>query len=60
MSLTSFIDKSQSEAGTGGKGFLDISQNSREKTCARVSFLIKLQASACIFIKKQTLAQAFS
>ena len=27
--------------------FLKISQNSQENTCARVSFLIKLQASAC-------------
>ena len=26
------------------KVFLEISQNSQEKTCARVSFLIKLQA----------------
>ena len=37
--------------------FLIISQNSQENTCARVSFLIKLQA--CKFIKKETLAQAF-
>ena len=27
------------------KMFLEISQNSQENTCARVSFLIKLQAS---------------
>ena len=39
--------------------FLEISQNSQENTCARVSFLIKLQA-ACNFIKKETLAQVFS
>ena len=32
--------------------FLEISQNSQENTCARVSFLIKLQ--------KETLAQVFS
>ena len=36
------------EAATGGvlykKVFLKISQNSWENTCARVSFLIKLQA----------------
>ena len=38
------------------KVFLEMSQNSRENTCARVSFLIKLQASACNFIKKETLA----
>ena len=28
------------------KVFLEISQNSQENTCARISFLIKLQASA--------------
>ena len=38
--------------------FLEISQNSHENTCARVAFLIKLQA--CNFIKKETLAQVFS
>ena len=45
------------------KVFLEISQ---ESTCARVSFLIKLQAEAFIkgfywgpFIKKETLAQVF-
>ena len=41
------------------KVFLEILQNSQENTCARVSFLIKLQA-ACNFIKKETLAQVFS
>ena len=44
------------------KVFLEISQNLQENTCARVSFSIKLQASAFInnfsnFIKKETLAQ---
>ena len=42
------------------KVLLEISQNSQENTCARVSFLIKVQASACSFIKKETLAQVFS
>ena len=42
------------------KVFLEISQNSQKNTCATVSFLIKLQAEACNFIKKETLAQAFS
>ena len=40
--------------------FLKISQNSQEYTCAGVSFLIKLQAKACKFIKKETLTQMFS
>ena len=38
------------------KMFLEMSQNSQENTCARVSFLIK----ACNFIKKEALAQVFS
>ena len=42
------------------KVFLKISQNSQENTCARASFLIKLQASVSNFIKKETLAQVFS
>ena len=42
------------------KVFLEISQNSQENTCARVSFLIKLQDSGCNFIEKKTLAQVFS
>ena len=42
------------------KLFLEISQNSLEHACARASFLIKLRASDCNFIKKETLAQAFS
>ena len=37
-----------------------MSQNSQENICARVSFLIKLQAEPCNFIKKETLAQVFS
>ena len=32
--------------------FLEISQNSQWKTCSRVSFLIKLQASTCNSIKR--------
>ena len=39
---------------------LEISQNSQGNTCARASFLIKLQTSACNFIKRETLAQVFS
>ena len=42
------------------KVFLKILQNSQENTCGRVSFLIKLQAEACNFIKKETLTQEFS
>ena len=39
------------------KVFLENSQNSKENTCARVSFLIKLQTWACKFVKKETLEQ---
>ena len=39
---------------------LEISQNSQENTCARVSFLIKLQAEVYNFIKKEALTQVFS
>ena len=42
------------------KAFLELSQNSQENTCASVFFLMKLQAKACNFIKKETLAQVFS
>ena len=41
------------------KLLLEISQNSYENTRVIVSFLIKLQASTCNFIKKETLAQVF-
>ena len=34
------------------KGFLKISQNSQENTCARVSYLIKLQAPPATLLKK--------
>ena len=39
--------------------FLEISQNSQENACARLYYLIKLQALAlaCNFIKYDTLAQ---
>ena len=40
--------------------FLKISLNSQENTCARVSFLIKLQAEAYNFFQKKTLAETFS
>ena len=40
--------------------FLEISQNSQESSCARVSFLKKLWPQASTFIKKETLAQLFS
>ena len=42
------------------KGVLKNSQNSQENSCAIVSFLLKLQAEACSFVKKGTLTQVFS
>ena len=41
-------------------GALEFSQNSQENNYARVSFLLNLQAEACNFVKKETLAQVFS
>ena len=54
-----------SEAATGGvleeEVFLKTLQNLQENTCARVSFLIKLQASRSgPLLKKETLALVFS
>ena len=42
------------------KVYLEFVQNSQENTCARISFLIKLQACACNFVKKENLTQVFS
>ena len=41
------------------KLFINISQNSKESTGGRVSFLIKLQAKVGNFIKKETVGQMF-
>ena len=41
------------------KVFLKILHNSQENTCARVSFLKKLQAEACVFIKKRLWHRCF-
>ena len=42
------------------KVFLEISQKLQENISDRVPFLIKLQAKACNFIKKEALAQVIS
>ena len=53
-----------SEAATRGalwkKIFLEISQNSQENTCARVSFFNKVAGKASNFIKIEALTQVFS
>ena len=41
------------------KRFFKISRNSQENTCARASFLLKLQAVGVNFIKKETPTQRF-
>ena len=41
------------------KVFLEISQNSQKNTCATASFLIKLQALACNFIKRRLWHRCF-
>ena len=42
------------------KMFLEILQNSQENTSAWVSFLMKLQAETCCYIKKEFSAQVSS
>ena len=42
------------------KVFLEISQNSQENTCARVSFLIKLQAALATLLKNSLWHRCFS
>ena len=58
-----FNNKEKIEAATRDvlykKVFLEILQNSQENACARVSFLIRLQVSACNFIKKRTSGRCF-
>ena len=41
------------------KDVLEISQNSQENTCVRVSFLIKLQAWPATLLKKRLLRRCF-
>ena len=60
--LKNKVEKTEAVARTWSvkKVFLEISQNSQENTCVRVSFLIMLQASVCNFIKNETLVQVLS
>ena len=41
------------------KVFLEVSQNSQENFCARVSFLIKLQAAPATLLKKRLRHRCF-
>ena len=59
-SSISYIDRSSHPEMFYKNVLLEISQNLEEDTCARVYFLIKLLASSCNFIKKETLEQVFS
>ena len=56
----SCVQKQLSRSVLKEKVSFEVSQNSQENTCARVSILLKLEASACNFIKKDSLAQVFS
>ena len=60
IKIKAAIKRSSQRRCSVKKVFLQMSQNSQEKTSGRVSFLIKLQALSCIFIKKETLAQVLS
>ena len=55
-----YLTKAVAQRCSVKKLFLDISQNSQGKTCARVSFFKKLQDEPCNFIKKETPARVFS
>ena len=54
------ITRSSHQRCSVKKVFLEISQNLQENICARVSFLIKLQAEARNLIQKVTLTPMFS
>ena len=43
--LAELVSEAATKCVSQKKAFLEIAQNSQESTCARVSFLIKLQAS---------------
>ena len=50
---SSIIFRSSQQRCFVKKGVLEISQNSQESTCARVSFLIKLQVPPVTLLKKR-------
>ena len=54
---SSIVTEAVAQTCSVKKVFWLISQNSRETTCARVTFLIKCRPKACNFIRKQTLIQ---
>ena len=60
MQLWQQILTEVAQRSSGRKAFSELSQNSQKYICARTSFLIKLQAEAWNFIKKETLTQVFS
>ena len=49
-----YFDRSSRPEVFCKKVFLKHSQNPQKNTCARASFLIKFQAEACHFIKRET------
>ena len=53
-------ERSNHQRCSAKKGVLRNFAKFTGNTCARVSFLIKLLAEACNFIKKETLAEVFS
>ena len=53
------LPKADAHTCSAKKVFLEISQNSQENTCARVSFLIKLQAAPATLLKKKLWHRCF-
>ena len=54
------MSRSSHQRSSLRKVFVEILQNLQDNTCAKISFLIKLQVSVCNFNKNETLAQVFS
>ena len=58
--IFSYFQKQPPEVFCKKKVFLEISPNSQENTCARVSFLIKLQAPPATLLKKRLWHRCFA
>ena len=54
-----FVSEAVAQKCSIKKVFLEISQKLHENTCARVSFLIKLQSQVCSFINRETHHRCF-
>ena len=60
LCISVYLSEAVTQRSSVKNVFSEISQSSQENTSAKVSFLIKLQAEAWNFVKKETLAQAWN